>query len=313
MANDSTPCGKRSARDCGVIAGFVFQFGQLVPELTAEENVALPLLLGGMRREEASSSRGAGSNVSTSGGWNATAPARCPAASPSAWPGPRPRRPSRRAVRRRTDRVARLAERRAGHGPVDRAAREQGSTVILVTHEPRVAAYADREVIVRDGRVAPPPRQMADDPARPASDARKRTRSRAARPRHGGSRRPRRRLLLACLAGVNGLHAQTDRGAWLDSAAQASGSTSSTEPGCGGYRAPISSPARRSTGSTWPPPDRTLRSHRGLRTSRGRVSTTPRPRSRLLRSEPANRAARPVSRATRSGPSAPLHCRRRTR
>jgi putative ABC transport system ATP-binding protein len=35
-----------------------------------------------------------------------------------------------------------------------RAAREQGSTVILVTHEPRVAAYADREVIVRDGQVA---------------------------------------------------------------------------------------------------------------------------------------------------------------
>jgi hypothetical protein len=33
-------------------------------------------------------------------------------------------------------------------------------------------------------------------------------------------------LLLACLAGVNGLQAQTDRGAWLDSAAQASGSTS---------------------------------------------------------------------------------------
>jgi putative ABC transport system ATP-binding protein len=34
------------------------------------------------------------------------------------------------------------------------AAREQGSTVILVTHEPRVAAYADREIVVRDGRVA---------------------------------------------------------------------------------------------------------------------------------------------------------------
>ena len=33
-------------------------------------------------------------------------------------------------------------------------ARQQGSTVILVTHEPRVAAYADREVIVRDGRVS---------------------------------------------------------------------------------------------------------------------------------------------------------------
>ena len=34
------------------------------------------------------------------------------------------------------------------------AAREEGTTVVLVTHEPRVAAYADREVIVRDGRVA---------------------------------------------------------------------------------------------------------------------------------------------------------------
>src|SRR5271155_551149 len=30
--------------------GFVFQSGQLVPELTGEENVALPLLLSGMRR-----------------------------------------------------------------------------------------------------------------------------------------------------------------------------------------------------------------------------------------------------------------------
>src|ERR1700677_5092932 len=33
-------------------------------------------------------------------------------------------------------------------------------------------------------------------------------------------------LLLACLAGVNGLHAQTDRGAWLDSAAQETSSAS---------------------------------------------------------------------------------------
>ena len=34
------------------------------------------------------------------------------------------------------------------------AAREQGTTVVLVTHEARVAAYADREVIVRDGKVS---------------------------------------------------------------------------------------------------------------------------------------------------------------
>jgi putative ABC transport system ATP-binding protein len=36
------------------------------------------------------------------------------------------------------------------------AAREHGVTVVLVTHEPRVAAYADREVIVRDGKVTSP-------------------------------------------------------------------------------------------------------------------------------------------------------------
>jgi hypothetical protein len=35
-------------------------------------------------------------------------------------------------------------------------------------------------------------------------------------------------LLLSALAGVNGLHAQTDRGAWLDTAAETSRSTSST-------------------------------------------------------------------------------------
>jgi putative ABC transport system ATP-binding protein len=34
--------------------------------------------------------------------------------------------------------------------------RADGTTVILVTHEPRVAAYADREVIVRDGRCTTP-------------------------------------------------------------------------------------------------------------------------------------------------------------
>src|SRR5262249_20925975 len=33
--------------------GFVFQFGQLVPELPAVENVALPLLLDGIARSEA--------------------------------------------------------------------------------------------------------------------------------------------------------------------------------------------------------------------------------------------------------------------
>jgi putative ABC transport system ATP-binding protein len=33
-------------------------------------------------------------------------------------------------------------------------AREHGATVVLVTHDARVAAYADREVVVRDGMVS---------------------------------------------------------------------------------------------------------------------------------------------------------------
>jgi putative ABC transport system ATP-binding protein len=32
-------------------------------------------------------------------------------------------------------------------------ARDEGTTVVIVTHEPRVAACADREVLVRDGKV----------------------------------------------------------------------------------------------------------------------------------------------------------------
>jgi putative ABC transport system ATP-binding protein len=35
-----------------------------------------------------------------------------------------------------------------------RLAREQGTTVIIVTHDARVAAYADRVVMVRDGLVS---------------------------------------------------------------------------------------------------------------------------------------------------------------
>jgi putative ABC transport system ATP-binding protein len=38
-------------------------------------------------------------------------------------------------------------------GLMTAAAREEATTVVLVTHEARVAAYADREVIVRDGKV----------------------------------------------------------------------------------------------------------------------------------------------------------------
>jgi putative ABC transport system ATP-binding protein len=114
--------------------GFVFQFGQLVPELTVEENVALPLLLGGERRSAA---------VRTAREWlGRLALARGLVAGPRVLFADEP-----------TGSLDSLTGEQVMNLMVG-VAREQGTTVVLVTHEPRVAAYADREVIVRDGRVA---------------------------------------------------------------------------------------------------------------------------------------------------------------
>ena len=134
--------------------GFVFQSGQLVPELTAEENVALPLLLGGTHRDEAlRAARGWFERLDLqgmerhrtgemSGGQSQrVALARGLVAHPDVLFADEP-----------TGSLDSLSGELV-MGLLTRAAREQGSTVILVTHESRVAAYADREVIVRDGRV----------------------------------------------------------------------------------------------------------------------------------------------------------------
>jgi putative ABC transport system ATP-binding protein len=135
--------------------GFVFQFGQLVPELTAEENVALPLLLCGTNRDEAlREAHGWFERLDLvglerhrtgemSGGQSQrVALARALVADPSVLFADEP-----------TGSLDSLSGELVMN-LLTSAAREQGSTVILVTHEPRVAAYADREVVVRDGRVA---------------------------------------------------------------------------------------------------------------------------------------------------------------
>ena len=99
------------------------------------------------------------------------------------------------------------------------AAREQGTTVVLVTHEPRVAAYADREVIVRDGKVDRIARRPRDshDPARPAADARAAGGRRSAGWSSSPSPWP---SASACcsttLAGINAVNAQNARYAWLE-------------------------------------------------------------------------------------------------
>jgi putative ABC transport system ATP-binding protein len=134
--------------------GFVFQFGQLVPELTAEENVALPLLLNGMGRSEAlARARRWFDRLELSGlqrrrsGELSGGQAQRVALGRALVAGPRVLF---------ADEPTGSLDSLAGEGVMEllgETAREQSTTVVLVTHEPRVAAYADREVIVRDGKV----------------------------------------------------------------------------------------------------------------------------------------------------------------
>ncbi|KGM10089.1 ABC transporter ATP-binding protein [Cellulomonas bogoriensis] len=134
--------------------GFVFQFGQLVPELTCEENVALPLRLAGVGRVEARDAArewltrlevpdvaGKRPGQASGGQGQRVAVARALVT--------RPRvvfadEPTGALDSLNGERVMQL---------LTAAARDTGAAVVLVTHEARVAAYADREAVVRDGRV----------------------------------------------------------------------------------------------------------------------------------------------------------------
>jgi putative ABC transport system ATP-binding protein len=133
--------------------GFVFQFGQLVPELTAEENVALPLLLAGTRRAAAlRAARTWFERLGLDGlerrrsGELSGGQAQRVALARGLVAGPRllfADEPTGSLDSLTGEQVMNL---------LVATAREQGTTVIVVTHEPRVAAYADREVMVRDGK-----------------------------------------------------------------------------------------------------------------------------------------------------------------
>lgn len=133
--------------------GFLFQFGQLVPELPAVENVALPLLLAGRRRGDALAAaapwfaqlgieglQDRRPGELSGGEAQRVALARALVTSPTVLFADEP-----------TGSLDSLAGERVMDLMVD-TARAAGTTVILVTHEARVAAYADREVVVRDGR-----------------------------------------------------------------------------------------------------------------------------------------------------------------
>ncbi|MEU3913062.1 ABC transporter ATP-binding protein [Streptomyces sp. NPDC029721] len=133
--------------------GFVFQFGQLVPELTCVENVALPLRLAGIRRKEAEA---------TALGWMERLQVEDVGAKrPGEVSGGQGQRV---AVARALVTRPRVVFADEPTGALDslngelvmqlltEAARAASAAVVLVTHETRVAAYSDREIVVRDGR-----------------------------------------------------------------------------------------------------------------------------------------------------------------
>ena len=133
--------------------GFVFQFGQLVPELTCLENVALPLRLNGVRRREA--------ELRAQGWLERLGVGEVAGKRPGEVSGGQGQRV---AVARALITNPRVVFADEPTGDLDSltgeqvmqlltgAAAETGAAVVLVTHEPRVAAYASREIVVRDGR-----------------------------------------------------------------------------------------------------------------------------------------------------------------
>ncbi|GAA4526942.1 MULTISPECIES: ABC transporter ATP-binding protein [Nonomuraea] len=134
--------------------GFVFQFGQLLPELPAEENVALPLMLGGVARQDA---------VRTARQWFG----------PLGLGGMEGRRPGelsggqaqRVAIARAlvtrpavvfADEPTGALDQATGHETMRllvEATKHNDASLIVVTHDPNVAAWCDRTVEVRDGRL----------------------------------------------------------------------------------------------------------------------------------------------------------------
>ncbi|MEU5612643.1 ABC transporter ATP-binding protein [Streptomyces sparsogenes] len=133
--------------------GFVFQFGQLVPELSCVENVALPLRLTGVGRKEAESRalswlerlevadvRAKRPGEVSGGQGQRVAVARALVSGPRVLFADEP---TGALDSLNGERVMEL---------LTEAARETRAAVVLVTHEARVAAYSDREVVVRDGK-----------------------------------------------------------------------------------------------------------------------------------------------------------------
>lgn len=134
--------------------GFIFQFSQLVPELTALDNVAVPLLLDGVTQSVAQREASK---------WLARVDLSQRA---NALPGKLSGGEAQRVAIARAlcykpevlfaDEPTGSLDSQASSQVMQmflQLARESGMTVVMVTHEASIAAYADRTKIVRDGLI----------------------------------------------------------------------------------------------------------------------------------------------------------------
>ena len=148
--------------------GFIFQFGQLLPDLSALDNVTIPLLLAGTPRRRALAQAretlgelGLSEHLDKrptqlSGGQaQRAAVARALVTSPRILFADEPTGSLDSLAAERTMEVL-LA-----------SVRSRGASLVIITHDARIAAYADREVTVRDGRVGPGTTQAGSGPSVP--------------------------------------------------------------------------------------------------------------------------------------------------
>jgi putative ABC transport system ATP-binding protein len=132
--------------------GFIFQFFNLIPVLTAEENIVLPLSIAGKRPDDEwlhqlvetveLSDRLTHRPAELSGGQQQrVAVARALISKPAVVFADEP---TGNLDSKSSEEVLRLLRR-----SVD----DLGQTVVMVTHDPEAASYADRLVVLRDGRI----------------------------------------------------------------------------------------------------------------------------------------------------------------
>ena len=132
--------------------GFVFQAYNLIPTLTAKENIVLPLALAGNKPDQATFDRvvdtvglrdrlGHKPNELSGGQQQRVAVARALVSQPEII---------------FADEPTGNLDSRAGSeilGFMRRAVDELGQTIVMVTHDPSAASYADRVVFLADGKI----------------------------------------------------------------------------------------------------------------------------------------------------------------